>query len=325
MATHTGRVRLAARTHDDASKRRLGGILEPALAVLAVLALGAGTIAVRTPAPATITVSVAEVTGGAPAGTPVELSAAAADLLEATTRAGGTGYRFEIVQRSTLVARPDGPQIEIPDPDDRTKSLGFTDRYYLHGLVEVGYVTPDGFYAELRSGPMSEDVAADAKGGEVHYRALVREGVTYRDDGDGWYETEDPPGIGLDPRTAALLPRLLRNVVSPTELEAASVDTELVGRAAGTRALAATAVVADIPGIIAVDGEAFTEITEPVALTFDAAGRLSGIVVTARNTNMATFDLVLVTEIAFFYDEVPVRMPDPVPAHPDPDAVITKP
>lgn len=172
---------------------------------------------------------------------------------------------------------------------------------------------------------MSEDVAADAKGGEVHYRALVREGVTYRDDGDGWYETEDPPGIGLDPRTAALLPRLLRNVVSPTELEAASVDTELVGRAAGTRALAATVVVADIPGIIAVDGEAFTEITEPVALTFDAAGRLSGIVVTARNTNMDTFDLVLVTEIAFFYDEVPVRMPDPVPAHPDPDAVITKP
>jgi hypothetical protein len=325
MATHTGRVRLAARTHDDGSTRRLGRFLEPALVVLAVLALGAGTIAVRSPAPAIITVSVADITGGAPAGTPVELTAAAADLLEATTRAGGTGYRFEIVQRSTLVAREGGPLLDIPDPADPAKSLGATDRYYLNGLTQIGHVTPDGFYAELRSGPPSPDAVADVAGGELQYRALVAGGVTYRDDGEGWYPTEDPPGIGLDPITASLLPRLLRAATDATERDAASLTTELVTREAATRALAATAAVADLPGIIAVDGAEFTELTEPVTFTFDAAGRLSGIRAVARNTNLEGVDLIVVTEIAIAYDTVPVDLPDPVPAHPDPDAIVTAP
>ncbi len=175
--------------------------LVPALTLALVFA---GVTLARTAAPATVTVPVSAVAG--PGGTPAELKAAAADLLAAATAKGGTGYRFEIVQRSTLTAKAGGPRIEIPDPADRTKTLGSTDTYYLTGLVETGYVTSAGFAMEMRVGPASVDAKTDLAAGELLFRALVRDGVTYRDDGLGWYPTEDPPGIGLDPATAALLP-----------------------------------------------------------------------------------------------------------------------
>lgn len=217
MATHPGRVRVRPRRRDDDAPApgRLGRILEPALALVALLALAGVTLAVRPSGPATVTVPVGEVTGGAPAGTPVELAAAAADLLEGTTGTGGTGYRFEIVQRSTLVARPDGPLLEIPDPADRTRSLGLTDRIALAGLVEIGVVTPAGFYAELRAGPMTADAPVEFAGA-VLFRALVRDGVTYRDDGEGWYRTDAPPGIGLDRLAVGHPGRRVTGARSPT-------------------------------------------------------------------------------------------------------------
>jgi hypothetical protein len=278
-----------------------------------VLALS-GLAAARMTPLATVTVPVAAVGGGAPGGTPAELKAAAADLLAATTAKGGTGYRFEIVQRSTLKARQGGPRIEIPDPADRGKSLGSVDAYYLNGLVETGYVTPKGFFMEMRTGPVSTDAAADLAGGELLFRALVRDGTTYRDDGLGWYPTTDPPGIGLDPATAGLLPALLRHAGGPKEADLATAEGELgKGNAAATRALTATGAVADIPGVVAVDGAPFTELLRPIDFSFDEAGRLVGLVVTARNTNVDAHDLVVVTEITLAYDDVPVSLPDAEP------------
>jgi hypothetical protein len=285
--------------------------LAPAL--LVVLALS-GLAAARMTPPARATVPVAAVGGGAPGGTPAELTAAAADLLAAATAKGGTGYRFEIVQRSTLTARQGGPRIEIPDPADRTKSLGTTDAYYLNGLTETGYVTPGGFFMEMRTGPESTDAAVDLAGGELLFRALVRDGTTYRDDGLGWYPTEDPPGIGLDPATAGLLPALLRRAGSAKEADLATAGGELgKDTAAASRAITATGEVADIPGVVAVDGAGFTEITRPVDFAFDAAGRLTGLVVTARNTNVTAHDLVVVTEIRLAYDDVPASLPKAEP------------
>lgn len=319
MATRVGRVRVSPYAWggdegrgDTPSRVRTAVRLIPALAL--VLAM-AGIALARTAPPATVTVPVGAVAGGAPAGTPDELRSAAADLLEAATARGGTGYRFEVVQRSTLVARPGGPQIEVPDPTDRTKSLGLADTYYLIGLVETGYVTPAGFAMEMRAGPASPDARVDLAGGELLFRALVRDGTTYRDDGQGWYPTDQPPGIGLDPATAALLPGLLRNAAAAATTDLAAAEGEL-GRAHGSaaRAITAATTVADIPGVIAVDGAAFTEITAPVGLTFDAAGRLTGILVTARNTNATLQDLVVVTEITLHYDDVPRALPAPEPA-----------
>jgi len=291
---------------------RLLARLVPALVLVLVMA---GVAAARVVPPATVTVPVSAVAGGAPAGTPAELKAAAADLLAATTAKGGAGYRFEIVQRATLTAKPGGPQIDVPDPADRTKSLGLADEYYLIGLVETGSVTPAGFAMEMRAGPTSPDAKTDLTGGELLFRALVRDGLTYRDDGLGWYPTDQPPGIGLDPATAALLPGLLRNAAAAETADLAAAEGEL-GQAdpTATRAITAAGTVADMPGVVAVDGAPFTELTSPIAFSFDAAGRLAGLVVTARNTNATLHDLVVVTEITLHYDDVPTGLPAPEPA-----------
>jgi hypothetical protein len=317
MAIRLERVRgqTGRRTHWKPDRSLRFRVAETAIAALFIAVTGGGLVAARTLPPRTVTVPVTAVTGGAPTGAPAELTSAAADLLEAATAKGGSGYRFEIVQRSTITARPGGPLIEVPDPIDRTKSLGTTDAYYLIGLVETGFVTPAGFYAELRAGPATPDATVDLEAGELAFRALVRDGTTFRDDGLGWYPTDRPPGIGLDPVTAALLPTLLRDVTDAADAPLAAAEGELgTTDDAATRALVADATVADIPGVVAVDGAPFTELTQPIELTFDAAGRLSGLLVTARNTNLETFDLVVVTEIRLAYDEVPTTLPKAAPA-----------
>src|SRR4051794_22390933 len=118
MAVRVGRVRV--RRYRWASGLRHGGrraaaALLPMVAIVALALAGPGlSRAFERP---TVTVPVGEITGGAPNGSPAALASAAADLLEQTTAKGGTGYRFEIVQRSTLVAKAGGPRIDIPDPD----------------------------------------------------------------------------------------------------------------------------------------------------------------------------------------------------------------
>jgi hypothetical protein len=326
MATRVGHVRVRGYQWANDRRpdtRRAIGLLLP---VLAIALAGAGLTLARSAGPSTVTVPVSAVSGGAPGGSPAELKAAAATLVAAATAKGGTGYRFEIVQRSTLTAKPGGPGIEIPDPADRTKSLGLADSYYLVGLVETGYVTPDGFSMEMRAGPASSDARAELASGELLFRTLVRDGATYRDDGRGWYPTQDPPGIGLDPVTAGLLPDLLRNAAGAKDADLAAAEGELgKADAAATRAISAAGAVADIPGVVAVDGAAFTELREPIAFSFDAAGRLTGLVVTARNTNVAAHDLVVVTEITLHYVEVPVDLPLPEPRWLDADKpLVTK-
>ena len=85
---------------------------------------------------------VAEASSGA---APGDRMASAALLLEQRTAKGGQGYTFEIVQTTTITAKPGGPKIEVPDPRDRTKSLGFADEYRFYALIERGMVTPEGF------------------------------------------------------------------------------------------------------------------------------------------------------------------------------------
>jgi hypothetical protein len=304
--------RIGRRSRPDTRPHRASVVLAESLVASLLIALAGGAVVVpRLQPPRTVSVPVGAVGGGAPAGTPTELKAGAASLLEQATTRGGTGYRFEIVQRTTLHARPGGPKIEGPGADGKPAEV---DSAYLLGLVETGYVTPDGFLLEIRSGPGSPIDAPDPKAGELRRRALVRDGVTYRDDGDGWYRTDQPPGIGLDPATAALLPTLLRDAGQPEEADLAAMEGELGRRDDdAVRAITATGTVEDLPGVISVDGESFTELTAPVTFTFDAAGRLTGLVAAARNTGFETFDLRVTTEITLHYDDVPIALPDATP------------
>jgi len=238
---------------------------------------------------------------------PAELTAAAADKLEAATAKGGTGYTFEIVQTSTMVARPGGPLIPVPDPVTRG-TLRMADRYFLNAVIEQGVVRPDGFWSQMRAGP-AEGAKPDWASARILFEALVRDDTRFRDDGDGWYEAAALPGIGLDPETAALLPDLLRGATTALDLPAG--DTRVDPDAA--RTIGAEAKVADIPGVVAADGAAFTRLTAPLVYGFDAAGRLVSVTVSALNTNMTDFDLVIETSIVLAYDGV-AGLPEPKPA-----------
>jgi len=237
---------------------------------------------------------------------PADLTAAAADRLEDTTKAGGTGYRFQIVQTSTMVAKADGPRIEVPDPITGD-TLKLADSYFLNSVIELGVVRPEGFWSQMRAGP-TEGGSPDWKGAQVMYEALLREGERWRSDGDGWYQTDGLPGIGLDPETAALLPALLREATAAKDL--APDDAKIDPSAA--RNLEAAAAPADIPGLVASDGLAFTELLEPLAYAFDDTGRLIGITAVARNLNMTEHDLIIETTISIAYDNVD-PLPEPKP------------
>lgn len=236
-----------------------------------------------------------------------DLKQLAADHLENATAKGGTGYAFEIVQTSTITARPGGPLIDIPDPANGRVIIGQADEYPYYSLLEHGVVTPSGFWSELRSWPVGAGEPNWDKA-ELRRSALLRDDASWRNDRDGWYEAKVVPGIGLDPATAALLPRLLRQSSEATKLPDGSLDGTTVLR------VAATGEVSDMPGVVSADGEDETRITEPIEFGFDGVGRLVAIHVVALNMNLkGDYDLVVYTVIRIRYDGVSsLPAPEPV-------------
>lgn len=283
--------------------------LMAALVGAAILCLAIGAIVVaRTPglSPAfqlTIGAQVAALSAS-------ELKDGAATKLEEAIAKGGSGYAFEIVQTSTITARPGGPLIDIPSPTNAYEIIGQADTYPLNVMLEAGVVTPDGFWSELRAWPVTGGPPNFEKA-ELRRSALVRDGVGWRNDRSGWYRAEVLPGIGLDPATAALLPTLLRDASEPAKGSNELVDGKSLLR------VDATGSEPDIPGVVAADGLAYTKLIAPVEFGFDDLGRLVQIHVIALNTNLTAFDLVVDTLITIRYDDVgALPQPDPkfVPA-----------
>jgi len=231
-------------------------------------------------------------------GTPDELRTGAAAALEAELAVGGSGARFEIVQISTLKAKPGGPKVDVPDPANPRLTLRYSDEYQIAALLEHGTVSAGGFFSEMLAGP-AEGAKPDWAHAPVLFSALVVKGERWRNDGHGWYRAEALPGIGLDPETAAALPRLLRNATGVTDKGVITPDGS-----APLRALGADGKVADLPGIVAAGGQGFTKLTGPITFGFDADGRLAWLRVIALNTNSSDYDLVVDTEIRVAYDNV---------------------
>ena len=250
---------------------------------------------------------------GAGAADPTGLKTAAALHFEQALAKGGSGVRFEIVQFQTIKARPGGRRIEIPHPVDRNKTIGLTDEYFLSSLEERGIATGAGFWSEMRAGPAPD--APPNWGADLLYQALQTTGKTWRNDGRGWFLTDSPPGIGLDPRTVILVPTLLRDASSPS-----SAPAEPVGEANLT-AITAVGTVSNIPGLVAADGSKFTKLRGRMTFAFDANGRLAEIRASALNTNMDEFDLVVDTTIVIYYGNTG-SLPQPAPALADTSRVV---
>lgn len=329
-----------------ADHRRLTLLLLPILLLGTVALARAGSLAPARP-------NVYVLTGGAGALPAAALTALAAEELERALATGGGGITFEIVQTSTITAIDGGPLVEIPDPTDRTKSLGEAERYVMGTLIERGFATPDGYWMEFLHGPEpGAEVGFDTDKAPVSRQALVRDGQQFRNDGEGWHEADLLPGIGLDPATIAKLaglvtasasasdvPLELAQPIDPAAAKDAPLGPETVALDAGAvaatitglrgtertpvRALATTVSADALPGIIAIDLAAATELAGPVELRFDDAGRLVGLTVLARNTNLEVHDLLVETVITLRYPGSPPELPKPEPAYvapaPDPD------
>ncbi len=295
------------------------------LAVLIPLLLIAGLLLARSNTlgpPLTL----AALTGAVDDATPAELTAVAANQLEAAVAANGDGISFEIVQLQTIVARPGGPPVEVPDPADPERTI-VVDGDEIGILVQRGFITSAGFWSELRHGPSSGDTEVfDYERAPISRQALVRDGRTYRNDGQGWHETDRPPGIGLDPVSAALLPRLLRELTEPRDAAGPGSNLadrpELAQLALATddaaRTLEATTKAADVPALIAPDLAEMTELRGPARLAFDESGRLIGLTIIARNTHLETWDLIVETVITFAYPADLPPLPEPRPTYVEP-------
>lgn len=233
------------------------------------------------------------------------------------------GFTFTVVSRSTLYAKANGPKIQVPDPADPSKITGVADSYYLGASAATGTVAGSDFFLQMYGGPTDPATPIDLTKLTPTLAALVTGGKTWRNDGAGWYLTDQPPGIGLDPRTVALLPTLLQHASAPT----VTAPTTLAGAQLAT--VTADSAVADAPGLMATDAASFTTLAGPLSFVFDATGRLAQVTATMRNTRVTDFDLLVVTTITFDYDHLgsipapaPTAPPPPTPA-PDPVATAT--
>ena len=268
-----------------------------------VIAL-AGVILLRTP------LSLNPAAASAPT-TAEQLKVAGADALDAALRAGGSGIAFEVVQVSTLHAKPDGPRIELYAPDDPTTILGETDEYQVGTALSRGGVTSDAFWMDVSISPTD---TADFETADLFARVLDRDGKTWRDDGVGWYETDDPPGVGMDPVTARLLASMVRELVGADSIGPAQFEGRTLAGVRGTSG-------PDLfPGVIAADGASFTEKAFAVDCWFDDQGRLVRIEASARNLNEMAFDLVVTTTVTITYgspgdppEPNPTMAPEPLP------------
>lgn len=124
---------------------------------------------------------------------------------------GGSGLTFEVVQSNSVRAKPGGPLIGVRDSADPTRVVAEVDEFSANAIVSQGAVTADAFWMEMRLSPGTEQ-APDFGASAFFSKVLERGGVIWRDQGDGWYETDGSPGTGMDPVRARLLPRLLRSM-----------------------------------------------------------------------------------------------------------------
>ena len=302
---------------------RAGANIVSALVGLVMLAGAIGvivTIRSHSPTPAPY------LAGGVPVSSVSadQLRSLAATTLDAALAEGGTGLTFQVVQRNTLRQKPGGPPIELKAEDDHSKVVETLDEVDVNSMISSGAVTDTAFWMQMRRGP-AKDEAPDFTGAELRYSVIERDGLLWRDDGDGWYQTDVSPGMGMDPVSVRKLPGLLRSLQSATSLEPAVIDgRELVGVSGVTKA-------DDYPGVVASDGKDFTDPTFEVRCWFDDAGRLVRLEASARNLNQTTYDLVAETVVTFGYgatgeppDPTPTMAPEPRPTS-EPEAAPVQP
>lgn len=237
--------------------------------------------------------------------TPAGRLSAAGQVLTGAMNSGGAGFSFFAIQRTTEYAKTGGQQINVVDPADGRTVLGTTSQLFVGAMMSQGFVSPAGYFMDMRVGDSKSTTASFATAPKA-FAVIVRGAKTWRDDGAGWYTTSESPGMGIDPTSLRSLPGALTKVSALR-----TVGSSLLGSITTTQ-FSATAAIADYPGAVAADGKDFTEATFPVRAWLDGQNRVVQLVITAKNLNQTTWDLVSETTITFDYGP-PGALPQPAP------------
>jgi hypothetical protein len=248
--------------------------------------------------------------------TPVARLASAAQVMTSAMGAGGAGFNFFAIQRNTEYAKPLGPKIAVMDPADQRTVIGETDQLFVNAMMSRGFVTSDGYFMEMHLAK-ADSTATDFATAPKIFAVLQQAGKLWRDDGQGWYPTDESPGMGIDPTSLRLLPAGLTKVNALKTVGTTPLD------GIPTTEFSATASIDDYPGAVAADGKTFTEATFPVLVWLDGQNRVVQLVITARNLNQTEYDLVSETTITFDYGPAaalpapaPTMAPEPLPSEP---------
>jgi hypothetical protein len=289
--------------------QRLADRVRSTISFVLLLAVVAGIVAVRTAG-----------SPSAAAGSDA-LRSAGADGLDAALGRGGTGIGFEVIQTSTLYAKTDGPPIELRSPDDAKTVTAIVDQYQVGTVLSRGGATADAFWMEVLIARDKPDFSS----AELFARVLERDGKLWRDDGVGWYITDESPGVGMDPATAHALAGALRSLKQAGPLEAAAFDGRTLNGVRGVTTPDA------YPGVIAADGAAFTDKSIAMDCWFDGQGRLVRLEARARNLNQEIYDLIVSTVVTISYgneggppDPTPTMAPEILPTS-EPEAAEVQP
>lgn len=222
----------------------------------------------------------ATATGGA-------LETAASDLA-ARIAIDGTGVRWEVLQ-DQIVSGPEGKA-----------SLAVSS-------ISRGYANSTTFVQEIRhsNDPSTLGIFELAVS---DFSTVVKDGVVWRNEGDGYFATSRAltPGLGIDPFTLTQLPDLLRNLRPVKDLGDETVDGRSLHHYQGEGDAA------DWPGIVASDGLAFTESPIEIDVWLDSNDRLVRLQGVTRN--LAETDAVLlITTTVTFADGLPAVLAEPEP------------
>ena len=237
--------------------------------------------------------------------TPAKTLVAAGALLQSAMAPKGSGFNFFAVQRTTEYARPNGPAINVVDPSDDRRVIGQTDQLFVNAMMSKGYVRPDGFFMEMRLGSPTSG-QADFASAPPTFSVLARDGATWRNDGFGWYQATELPGMGIDFITLGKVPGAFGHVSGVTQS-----GTETVNGVA-TTTYSGTLTPADYPGAVAADGAKFTDPLIRFKVWISSDGRPVQLWIRARNTNQPVYDLISETTVTFDLSPAP-SLPAAVP------------
>lgn len=228
----------------------------------------------------------------------------AAEKLRSRLEASGEGVSFLVLQRQVLHQTSAAPELRTDaDPSPEAGAGPMNVAYMTRGFARDGVLS-----MEIRAVDPSLD-APSFEDGLLLFRVLTKDDQVWRDEGEGFYTVDDPPGLGMDPASISRLPALLEHLEHVVDLGEQIYQGDNAHRYRGEVAAVRW------PGIIAADALAFTESPLELDAWIGQDGELVGLAARTSNLNEEVNHVSVIVNVSFGRD-VPPLMPAPIPLRP---------